>query len=121
VSPSTYPTDPAAPRTISAHISRGDIQILRRSGRSITSGGPRDVVDQRLGGEPARPGRPHAMAELLETGAALQQAQQDSLAGQPGAARQLRSTSAQLRAETLLIRAGHAASATLVDTPPVST
>lgn len=56
------------------------------------------------------------MAELLETGAALRQAQQDSLAGQPGAARQLRSTSAQLRAETLLIRAGHAASVTLVDT-----
>jgi len=70
------------------------------------------------------------MAELLETGAALRQAQQDSLAGQPGPARQLRSTSAQLRAaitqlqqraETLLIRAGHAASATLVDTPLVST
>jgi hypothetical protein len=55
---------------------------------------------------------PHAMAELLEVGAALAQAQ-------PGAARRLRSTSAQLRAaisrlsqraETLLLRAGHAAS-----------
>jgi hypothetical protein len=62
---------------------------------------------------------PHAMAELLETGAALAQAQQDALAGQPGAARRLRSGSAQLRAaisrltqraETLLARAGHAAS-----------
>jgi hypothetical protein len=62
---------------------------------------------------------PHAMAELLEVGAALAQAQQDALAGQPGAARRLRSTSAQVRAaisrlsqraETLLLRAGHAAS-----------
>jgi DNA repair exonuclease SbcCD ATPase subunit len=62
---------------------------------------------------------PHAMAELLEVGAALRQAQQDALTGQPGAARRLRSTSAQLRAaisrlsqraETLLGRAGHAAS-----------
>src|SRR5215217_3313774 len=67
---------------------------------------------------------PHAMAELLEVGADLRQAQQDALAGQPGPARRLRSTSAQLRAaisrltqraETLLTRAGHAASdATLV-------
>ena len=40
---------------------------------------------------------PHAMAELLEVGAALAQAQQDALAGRPGAARRLRSTSAQLR------------------------
>jgi hypothetical protein len=62
---------------------------------------------------------PHAMAELLEVGAALRQAQQDALAGQPDAARRLRSSSAQLRAavsrltqraETLLGRAGHAAS-----------
>src|SRR5512132_864609 len=62
---------------------------------------------------------PHALAELLEVGAALAQAQQDALAGQPGAARRLRSASAQLRAaisrlsqraETLLLRAGHAAS-----------
>jgi hypothetical protein len=62
---------------------------------------------------------PNAMAELLEVGAALRQAQQDALAGQPGAARRLRSSSAQLRAaisrltqraETLLGRAGHAAS-----------
>jgi hypothetical protein len=62
---------------------------------------------------------PNAMAELLEVGAALAQAQQDALAGQPGAARRLRSSSAQLRAaisrlsqraETLLARAGHAAS-----------
>jgi hypothetical protein len=62
---------------------------------------------------------PHAMAELLEVGAALAQAQQDALAGRPGAARRLRSTSAQLRAaisrlsqraETLLLRAGHATS-----------
>jgi hypothetical protein len=33
---------------------------------------------------------PHAMAEFLEKGLALQQAQQDALAGQPGAARHLR-------------------------------
>jgi hypothetical protein len=36
---------------------------------------------------------PHAMAELLDTGAALQQAQQAALAGQP-AARQLRTAHA---------------------------
>ena len=62
---------------------------------------------------------PNAVAELLEAGAALRQAQQDALAGQPGAARQLRAASAHLRAaitrlsaraETLLVRAGHAAS-----------
>jgi hypothetical protein len=62
---------------------------------------------------------PNAVAELLEVGAALRQAQQDALAGQPGAARQLRTATAQLRAaitrlstraETLLLRAGHAAS-----------
>jgi hypothetical protein len=62
---------------------------------------------------------PNAVAELLEAGAALRQAQQDAVAGQPGAARQLRRASAQLRAaitrlgaraETLLVRAGHAAS-----------
>jgi hypothetical protein len=62
---------------------------------------------------------PNAVAELLETGAALRQAQQDALAGQPGAARQLRTATAHLRAaitrlsaraETLLHRAGHAAS-----------
>jgi hypothetical protein len=62
---------------------------------------------------------PNAVAELLEAGAALRQAQQDALAGQPGAARRLRAASAQLRAaitrlsaraETLLRRAGHAAS-----------
>jgi hypothetical protein len=62
---------------------------------------------------------PNAVAELLEVGAALRQAQRDALAGQPGAARQLRAASAQLRAaitrlsaraETLLVRAGHAAS-----------
>ena len=59
------------------------------------------------------------MAELLDAGAALRQAQQDALAGQPGAARQLRTATAHLRAaitrlsarlETLLVRAGHAAS-----------
>jgi len=59
------------------------------------------------------------VAELLEAGAALRQAQQDALAGQPGAARQLRTASAHLRAaiirlsaraETLLVRAGHSAS-----------
>ena len=64
---------------------------------------------------------PHAMAELLEVGADLRQAQQDALAGQPGAARRLRTATAQLRAaitrlsaraETLLVRAGHAASGT---------
>ena len=62
---------------------------------------------------------PNAVAELLEVGAALRQAQQDALAGQPAAARQLRTARAQLRAaitrlsaraETLLVRAGHAAS-----------
>jgi hypothetical protein len=62
---------------------------------------------------------PHALEELLEAGAALRQAQQDALAGQPGAARQLRTAAAHLRAaitrlsqraETLLVRAGHAAS-----------
>jgi hypothetical protein len=62
---------------------------------------------------------PNALAELLEVGAALRQAQQDALAGQPGAARQLRTATAHLRAaitrlsaraETLLVRSGHAAS-----------
>jgi hypothetical protein len=62
---------------------------------------------------------PNAVAELLEAGAALRQAQQDALAGQPGAARQLRTATAHFRAaitrlsaraETLLVRAGHAAS-----------
>jgi hypothetical protein len=62
---------------------------------------------------------PHALEELLEAGAALRQAQQDALAGQPGAARQLRTATAHLRAaitrlgqraETMLVRAGHAAS-----------
>jgi hypothetical protein len=64
---------------------------------------------------------PNALAELLEAGAALRHAQRDALAGQPGAARQLRTARAQLRgaitrlssrAETLLVRAGHAASDT---------
>jgi hypothetical protein len=62
---------------------------------------------------------PNALAELLEVGAALRQAQQDALAGQPGAARQLRTATVHLRAaitrlstraETLLVRSGHAAS-----------
>jgi hypothetical protein len=62
---------------------------------------------------------PNGVAELLEVGAALRQAQQDALASQPGAARQLRTASTHLRAaitrlsaraETLLVRAGHAAS-----------
>jgi hypothetical protein len=62
---------------------------------------------------------PNAVAELLDAGAALRQAQQDALAGQPGAARQLRTATAHQRAaitrlssraETLLLRAGHAAS-----------
>jgi len=62
---------------------------------------------------------PNAVAELLEAGATLLQAQQDALAGQPGAARQLRTATAHQRAaitrlssraETLLVRAGHAAS-----------
>jgi hypothetical protein len=62
---------------------------------------------------------PNALAELLEVGAALRQAQQDALAGQPGAARQLRTATVYLRAaitrlstraETLLVRRGHAAS-----------
>jgi hypothetical protein len=62
---------------------------------------------------------PHALQELLEAGAALRQAQQEALAGQPGAARQLRTATAHLRAaitrlsqraETMLGRAGHAAS-----------
>jgi hypothetical protein len=58
------------------------------------------------------------MAELLDNAAALQQAQQAALAGQPDAARGLRTASAHLRAaiahltqraQTLLARAGHAA------------
>ena len=62
---------------------------------------------------------PNAIAELLDAGAALRQAQQDALAGQPGAARQLRTATPHLRAaitrlsqraETLLVRSGHAAS-----------
>jgi hypothetical protein len=62
---------------------------------------------------------PHALEELLEAGAVLRQAQQEALAGQPGAARQLRTATAHLRAaitrlsqraETMLVRAGHAAS-----------
>jgi hypothetical protein len=62
---------------------------------------------------------PNGVAELLEAGAALRQAQHDALAGQAGAARQLRTATAHLRAaitrlgaraETLLVRAGHAAS-----------
>ena len=62
---------------------------------------------------------PNAVAELLDAGAALRQAQQDALAGQPGAARQLRTATAHLRAaitrlsqraESLLSRAGHATS-----------
>jgi hypothetical protein len=59
------------------------------------------------------------MAELLDAGAALQHAQQAALDDQPGAARNLRTAGAHLRAavarlaqraETLLVRAGHAAS-----------
>jgi len=62
---------------------------------------------------------PNAIAELLDVGAALRQAQQDALVGQPDAARQLRTATAHLRAaitrlstraETLLVRSGHAAS-----------
>ena len=62
---------------------------------------------------------PNAVAELLDAGAALRQAQQDALAGQPGAARRLRTATPHLRAAitrlsqragTLLVRAGHAAS-----------
>jgi hypothetical protein len=61
---------------------------------------------------------PNAVAELLDAGAALRQAQQNALTGQPGAARQLRTATAHLRAaitrlsaraETLLVRSGHAA------------
>ena len=61
---------------------------------------------------------PHAMAELLDAGAALQAAQRAVLAGRPDAARGLRTAGAHLRAaivrltqraETLLHRAGHAA------------
>jgi hypothetical protein len=59
------------------------------------------------------------VAELLDAGATLRQAQQAAVAGQPGAARQLRTATAHLRAaitrlgqraETLLVRSGHAAS-----------
>jgi hypothetical protein len=62
---------------------------------------------------------PNAVAELLDAGADLRQAQQDALAGQAGAARRLRTATAHLRAaitrlstraETLLRRGGHAAS-----------
>ena len=41
---------------------------------------------------------PNAVAELLEAGAALRQAQQAAVAGQLGAARQLRTATAHLRA-----------------------
>jgi hypothetical protein len=74
---------------------------------------------------------PHAMADLLDAGAALQQAQQAALASQPDAARGLRTAGVHLRAaitrltqraETLLHRAGHAASdatlSRLAATPP---
>jgi len=62
---------------------------------------------------------PSSMAELLDAGAALTQAQHDALAGHPGAARGLRTAGAHQRAaiarltqraEALLVRAGHAAS-----------
>jgi hypothetical protein len=62
---------------------------------------------------------PNAVAELLDAGATLRQAQQAAVAGQPGAARQLRTATAHLRAaitrlgqraETVLVRSGHAAS-----------
>jgi hypothetical protein len=62
---------------------------------------------------------PHALEELLEAGAALRQAQQDALAGQSDAARQLRTATAHLRAsitrlrqraETMLVQTGQAAS-----------
>jgi hypothetical protein len=62
---------------------------------------------------------PNAVAELLDAGATLRQAQQAAVASQPGAARQLRTATAHLRAaitrlsqraETLLVRSGHAAS-----------
>jgi hypothetical protein len=67
---------------------------------------------------------PNAVAELLEVGAALREAQQDAVAGQPGAARQLRTATVHLRAaitrlsaraETLLVRSGHAASDATLD------
>jgi hypothetical protein len=58
----------------------------------------RGAVDQRLGGQPARSRRPSAMAELLDAGAALQQAQQDALAGRPDAACRLRTASAHQQA-----------------------
>src|SRR4029453_12732472 len=69
---------------------------------------------------------PSAVAELLEAGAALRQAQQDALAGQPGAARQLRTATAHLRAaitrlsppaETILVRTGHAATDAALSRP----
>ena len=41
---------------------------------------------------------PNALAELLDAGAALVQAQQDALAGKPEAARALRRAAAQQRA-----------------------
>jgi hypothetical protein len=62
---------------------------------------------------------PRALAELLAAGEALREAQDQALAGEPGAARMLRRATAQQRAvvaqlvqraETLLARAGHAAS-----------
>jgi hypothetical protein len=62
---------------------------------------------------------PRALAELLAAGEALREAQAEALAGEPGAARTLRRATAQQRAvvaqlvqraETLLARAGHAAS-----------
>src|SRR4029453_17904671 len=62
---------------------------------------------------------PHAVAELLGAGAPPRQASRDPRPGQPGAARQLRPATAHrraaiprlsARAETLLVRSGHAAS-----------
>ena len=62
---------------------------------------------------------PRALAELLAAGEALREAQDQALAGEPGAARTLRRATAQQRAvvaqlvqraETLLARAGHPAS-----------
>jgi hypothetical protein len=76
-------------------------------------------VGKCLGGQPAGHAAPNAVAELLDAGATLRQAQQAAVASQPGAACQLRTATAHLRAaitrlsrraETLLVRSGHAAS-----------
>jgi hypothetical protein len=92
----------------------------RRPRGGPTGGGTAAPVDQRLGGQPARPRRPHAMAELLEVGAALQRAGKPrwpaNLTPPAACGRPVRICAAiarlTKRAEPLLAKAGYAASGT---------